>query len=80
MTTLEPWTVGDVHNSEYQSATAATLSAGLDTLTAFRNVVEATDVGVIFESLSFILNLVKVRFLTLCPSLYPLTGDTTRTR
>ena len=80
MTTPESWAVDDAHDPGYQSVTAATPSAGLDTLTAFKDVVEATDLKGVFESAIAILTLVKVRPLALFPFSDPLTSDTTRTR
>ena len=80
MTTPESWAVGDAHDPGHQSVTAATPSAGLDTLTASKKVVEATDLKAVFESAIVVLTLVKVRLLALFPFLYPLTSDTTRTR
>ena len=80
MTTLEPWAVGDVPPGVVNHTTTTTmLNADIETLTAFKDTVEATLMKGVFESVIGILTLVRVRVLTPLPFSHPLICDVTRT-
>jgi len=67
--TTEPLTAGDTHpDFDCQLATIVVLSANIEALTVFRDIVEATSVKAVFESVIAIITLVRVRLLTLFPS------------
>ena len=66
-------------NPESDSAKAAVLDANIETLTAFRDMVEATPLKAIFESVVPILTIVRVRLLVLFLFRRLIRG-TTRTR
>ena len=71
----------DVTSSpESDSAKVAVLDANIETLTAFRDMVEATPLKAIFESVILILTIVRVRLGFLFLFLHRLIGGTTRTR
>ena len=80
MTTFEPWAANDSPNAEHRSATTAVLSAHLETLNAFKDMVEAVPVKAVFESVIVILTLVRVRFPVLFPFSHLLINGTTRTK
>lgn len=80
MATLEPCAVGDTSDVKSHSATAAMLSAHVETLAAFKDTVEAIPAKAVFESVVVILTLVKVGLLILFPLLRLLIGDATRVR
>ena len=80
MTTVEPRAIGgSLPNIESHLATTTMINADIETLTAFKDIVEVAPVKAVFESIIAILTLVKVRFL-LFPLLHPLIGDTARAR
>ena len=81
MTTLNSWAVGDIPpNVSNHSTTTSALNADIETLAAFKDVVETTPVKAVLESVIGILTLVRVSLLVLFPFLHPLIGGTTRTR
>lgn len=81
MSTIHPLAVGYARpNVEHHSISAGVLSPTIDSLTAFKDVVEVTHVKAVFESVVAILTLARVGFLVLFQFLHPLIGDTARTR
>ena len=78
MTTPKSWAVGDTFHGGGHSATIAVLSAGVESLTALMDSLEATSVKAIFKSVLCILTLVRVRILVPLPSLRSLIGDAVR--
>ena len=79
MNASEPLADGDTPpDVESRSATTAVLNADIGTLTAFKDIVHATPVKTVFESVIVILTLVRVRFLTLFQSSCPLIGNAIR--
>ena len=80
MTISEAWAVGDAYSDVgSRSATTAVLKADIETLTAFKDMVEATPVKAVFESVIVILTLVRVRPPVLILCLHSSTYVTTRT-
>ena len=81
MITFELWAIGDTPpNVGSHSAATATLNTDIGTLTAAKETLEIIPVQVLFESVIFILGLVRVRVTVLLPFLYSTLGDTVRTR
>ena len=81
MTIHESRAVDDVSsNVASQSTTTATLNAEIETLTAFKSSVENARVKAIFESVTVILTLVRVRLLVMFLFSNPPICDTIRTR
>ena len=81
MATIEPGAVGDVPtNIADHSMTTTALSADIEILATFKDIVESTPVKAVFGSVIGILTLLGVRFLVLFPFLYPPTGSVIRTR
>lgn len=80
MTASEAWAVGDAYSDvRSRSTTTAVLKADIETLTAFKDMVEATPVKAVFESVIVILTLVRVRPPVLILCLHSPTCVTTRT-
>ena len=76
MTTSERRAVGGIPpDVGFHSAAAAVLDADMETLIAFKRIVEATPIGTVFESVIVILTLVRVRLPTLLPFSHPLIGN-----
>ena len=81
MATLEPWSVDDIPSTvEHRSAIAAILSTDIETLTTFKDTLNATPARPIFESIVVILTLIRVRLLVPPPIMRSLTNNTVRTR
>ena len=81
MATLEPRGVDDIPSIiEHHPAITTTLNADIETLTTFKDTLEATPVKPIFESIIVILTLVRVRLLVLFLFLHLLISNTVRTR
>jgi len=78
MSTFEPPDAASDAKSD--SVTTAMFNAHIETLTTSKDMVKATLVKEVFESVIAILTLVRVRLLALFPFLHPLIGDTARTR
>lgn len=81
MTTPEPRAVDDTFpDAKHQSARIAIPSAGVGSLTALKDTVEVASLKTIFESVTGILTLVKVRVLAPFSFLLSLIGDAVRMR
>jgi len=64
MTTFEPWAVENMPpNTESHSEPAATLDAGIESLTTAKDAIETIPIRAIFESAIGILGFVRVRVL-----------------
>ena len=59
MATFEPWRVGDIPSTAEHPAITAILDTDIETLTAFKDTLEATPVKPIFESIIVILTFVR---------------------